>query len=482
MLQRHLERLWHSPTVTTWASLVSRAGAVALVLPLVVTRLTEAEIALWYLFATIMTLQIIADMGFSSVFARAIAYGMGGAARVGDFRYVDSVSTDVAPNWSTVFEVRSTMHRTFLVLATLWSIILGVGGSYAVNSLVAELANPIAGWLAWMLVWGASTYRLFGMQYVAYLIGTNNIPTLRRAESLIWLLVLIASLTVLIMGGDLLSLVVVNYGLYALNTVVNQSLCRRVHDSTLHLESGQFNREMFQTLWPRVWRSGLGILSHAGLMQVAAIWYSTNASAGEAATYLIAWNLIRAVDQFAQAPFYSKLPILAKLRVQGDLGAQTRIAEQGMRMSAWVMVTGSVGIGIGLPLLFTAIDTNIEFAGGLLWSAMVIGAFLERYGAMHLQLYSTTNHIVWHIASGVSGLIYLAALLLLYEHIGVYALPAAQIAANLCWYARYSARKSYAAFNLHFFPYEIRTSAVPFAILLLYFAFQLSWPIRVLNS
>ena len=65
--------------------------------------------------------------------------------------------------------------------------------------------------------------------------------------------------------------------------------------------------------------------------------------------------------------------------------------------------------------------------------------FAERFGANHLQLYTTTNRVVLHVANGVAGAIYLVSLVLLYPFFSVYALPMAHLAANVCWYDWYCA-------------------------------------------
>ena len=46
------KRLWDSPTFTTWASLGTQSVSLVIVLPLVLTKLSAEEIALYYLFAT----------------------------------------------------------------------------------------------------------------------------------------------------------------------------------------------------------------------------------------------------------------------------------------------------------------------------------------------------------------------------------------------------------------------------------------------
>ncbi len=94
--------------------------------------------------------------------------------------------------------------------------------------------------------------------------------------------------------------------------------------------------------------------------------------------------------------------------------------------------------------------------------------FAERYGAMHLNLYSTTNHIISHVANGVSGVVFVVVSALLVPRAGVYAFPAGLLAGNLGFYAWYSALHSYRAFNLRFWSFERWSMLPPLTIVLLY--------------
>ena len=109
----------------------------------------------------------------------------------------------------------------------------------------------------------------------------------------------------------------------------------------------------------------------------------------------------------------------------------------------------------------------------LLWLGLGVALLLERYGAMHLQLYSTTNHIVWHTASFGYALIYLGAAGLLYRSLGVYAFPAAMVLGYGGWYGWFCARHSYAEFKLRFWSFE-RALFIP-AIATVVLAAGIAW-------
>ena len=141
-----------------------------------------------------------------------------------------------------------------------------------------------------------------------------------------------------------------------------------------------------------------------------------------------------------------------------------------MSLSLWSYVVGFILLGIFSTPLLSFIGSKAEFVSPILWVLMGLGMLIERYGAMHLQLYSTTNHIIWHIANGISGIICIIVTLFLLKPLGIYSFPVGYIAGFLGFYSWYSAIHSYRAFGLKFWKFE-RSVMLPPAFCFLIFSF-----------
>jgi hypothetical protein len=89
------------------------------------------------------------------------------------------------------------------------------------------------------------------------------------------------------------------------------------------------------------------------------------------------------------------------------------------------------------------LGSNIPFVDPKLWALIGLAFFVERFGAMHIQLYSISNKIVWHIANGITGGLYLLLALSTYKWLGVYSFPISMLVAYLLFYSWYTAAKSY---------------------------------------
>ena len=459
--------IWYSPTIMTWGSFLSKTLSLIIVLPLILTKFSVEEISLWYLFATFIGFQMLVDIGFSPTFSRFIAYAMGGT----EVKNLSSPSGNSSgkPNWQALELICSTMYAIYSKLCILWFFILAIVGSLSLMKPISLAQDVSLAWYAWIFIILTSTVTLYGNIYSSYLQGINQIALLRRWEILFSLGAATTSFTVLLSDGGLLSLVIANQFWAILNVFRNKLLSNFAEDGRFkNFSTRKQNREVLTAVWPSTWRTGIGTFTSYGLIQASGIIYAQVGNTSSVASYLLGLRLIQTVSSFSQAPFYSKIPIFSRLFSEGKKTELIKRAKKGMRLSYWSYIVGFILLGIvGKPLL-NYIGSNADFPSLLLWSLFGITFFVERYGAMHINLYSASNHIINHIANSISGLIYLIVSLSLFDFFGVYAFPLGMLSGYLGFYSWFSALHSYREFSLNFFSFEKNTVIPPLSIILVY--------------
>lgn len=464
------KRVWHSPTAMSWASVGARSMRIMVVLPLLLHRFTAAEVAVWFLLGSIASFQTLADLGFAPTFARVIAYAMGGATDLRDFRAPQARGSGV-PDWPTVQRIWGTMRLVYVRLTLLSVAVTLPLGSVALIRPMRSLASPAQGWIAWGVVAAASVVVFRGNVYSAYLQGMNQIALLRRWDAFSYLGALVTSATVLLAGGRLLALVTAVQVWAVVNVVRNRQLCRWIDRGRFRsFDHAPSDQEVLAAVWPSAWRSGVGVGMGRGVTYASGPILAQAADAKTVAAYLLALRLIQLVSDLSKAPFYSKLPVLARLRSEGRVGEQLQLAKRGMRLGYWTFALGFWAVGVTAWWGLRLIHSHAQFVGPWLWAVLGLAYFIERYGAMHIQLYSTTNHIIWHVANGVAGTIFLVVALATLHSLGIWAFPVAFLAENAGFYAWYSASHVYRTFAIGL-KFERSTLLPAFVAVLLYFPF-----------
>ena len=456
-----------------------------LVLPLVLREFSVAEVALWQVFSSLIGLQMLVDLGFSFTFTRLFAYAMGGAKDLGSSIYVKQDFFGKEANWILLRKIFGVTRLIYARLSWILFVVLAICGTLALVRRVQALGlSPVAygnmhletttlnAWVAWTIVLVTTVIGFRCSTYATFLQGTNHVALVRRWEAFFGLGSILTSVMALLFGGGLLALVLSNQTWVIFNAWRNRWLVQQVCGGRFkRLPEPTRNKEIFSAAWSPAWRTGIGAFMSLGVIQISGLIYAQSRDTVAVAAYLLGLRLVQTVSQISQAPFYSKLPILAQLWAQGRVDEEVATARHGMTMSYWTFVVSFILLGLMGPWLLLNIGSQTPFPDKMLWGLFGAAILCERYGAMHLHLYGTTNHIVSHIANSVTGIIFITVAVLVFPNIGVYAFPVAMITSYLSFYTWYCSRRSHHKLSLSWPWFDLRSvggPAVCLAVYLLY--------------
>jgi hypothetical protein len=457
------QRLYHSATLMTWGSFLVKAIQAGVVLPLVLRAFPQAEVGAWLLFLLILSMLSLTDLGFSQSFSRAISYAFGGAERITEF-FKGSEQPSNQPNWQLIGELMRVMRRVYAWLGSIAFVLLVVFGTLGVHKSITATSDPTTYWLAWGVVLLTAPFTVYGILFTTYLMGVNQIARMKRWDMAFGLLNVLSAVIILAVHPSVL-LIVLNNQFWAFATVLrNRALVQR-EATRFQLPEGPFNSELFRTVWASSWRSALGILLSYGVLQMTGVIFAQLETSAQAASYLLALRIMNTIVDFSRAPFYSKLPTLSLLRAQGRNNDLVQIAQRGMILTQWVFVGAVLSVGLLHEPILRLVGSQTPFVETRVWAVMCCAFFFERYGSMHLQLYTITNHIIWHKVNAVTAAITLSCIYLGYNTLGLMTFPLAMLVGNGMWYAVITAFYSYREFNLSFFRFEPMPNLIPFVLL-----------------
>lgn len=466
MTMAKIRQLWNSPTLMTWASLCVRIGGLAVLLPIVLPRLEAREVLVWQMLSTITLLTAWTDFGFSPTFARVIAFARGGGRLTNLHMPPSARRRLVAPDGElSLGAVIAAQHRVYRRIILLAMILAAVGGTLALLRPVSALADPNQGWLAWIVTMVSSLFMLLNGAVTSVLTGFDRVADTRRRDAIVGAFQLTTAAIVALAGGKLLAIVSVYSVWLVLLYILNRQQARALGATPPKLHEAA-EGDILTAVWPAAWRSGVGILMSAGIIQASGLVYAQFATPAAAAAYLLALRAMTAASQISQAPFYSKLPALAQLRAKQRNDDLLRLATRGMVLAQWAFVAAALGVVFVAPSLLRLIGSSVSLPGFSMLALLSAAFFAERYSAMHIQLYSLTNHIVWHIANGATGLLMIGFFFALRPFIGELAIPAAMLVAYGGFCAWYASRLSLKSLQVGRWDFEWRTTAAPMLVLI----------------
>ncbi len=438
-----------------------RAGGFAVLLPLVLQRLSVGDVNLWLLFGVLTAVLNLLDFGFLPTFVRFVAASQ---ATETINRKDDDIVDYVAAAREDPVAVVTTMRAVYRRITVVATIIGLVAGTAVVVGPIAEASSFPLAWIAWGLTVVGCAVRLLGGQYSAWLQGVEQIALLRRWETVIGTIAIAAACLAVVLDLGLLGIVVATQTGAMVNVVVNRRLVSALSSGGWATGATASPRIM-GLLWPAAWRSGLGTLAAAGVVQATGIVYAQIVPAQSSAPYLLALRLADVARNLANVFFYSKIPLLSRLFGEGELDRVRSIARVGMLRTNWSLVAAFVFLGVAGPAIPQLIDADTAFVSIDVWYLLGIAMALERIGAMHLQLYSLTNRIIWHKANGIAGLIALGTMVPAYRFFDLAGLPLAMIAGLVLCYVPVALLASYRTFELRVAEADLLPSVVPlFAI------------------
>ena len=474
-----LRNIFNSPTINTWFSYSTKTLSLFIVLPLILNKFSVEEVALWYLFATVISLQGIADLGFKFTFVRFFAYAQGGAEDILNKKENYLLKENSEPNIELIGKIYSIMNILYKRMSIVLFFLLVTVGTLALFLPISRLANQENAWIAWFVIVLVSSYKFYGTIYTNYLEGINKIALVRRWEGITSIGAIISSIFSLFIFESLLALVISNQIWIVINVVRNKILLRTANDKsfTKLVHKHPFDRELFKKIWEPAWKTGIsGIMSNS-LSSIMSLIYAQIGDSVIVASYLLSIRLINQVKDISVAPFYTKIPSFAMLFSQGKKEKLLGLAQKGMFVSNLIFIIGAILTGELAIYLLDYINSDVKFVSNELWILLMTAYFIHRFGAMHIHLYSTSNHIISHIADGISGIIFIVSTFILLPFFDIYAIPMGLLTGYLGFYSWYSVYHSYKFMNISFFKFELKASFLPLILLLIYSIYSLFFKI-----
>lgn len=466
MIKKFLIRIWNSPTATTWFSFATVPINAILFLPLLLKTFNIHEVALWFLFSLFISLQRLADFGFYNTFVRVISYAFGGSEKIDDLsKTIDKSKLLGRPNWDLVKDILGTMKVVYRYASTILFVIFCFLSIVVAKQINKTPDDTTSYWLSWGIIIIFTVINFHGRIYSNYLLGLNRVALIRRIEGVFAVLAIVSNLLVLLFYQSFLLLILSAQFWNLTRYLRNRYLCYVVEDGKFReINNSIFKKDIFDKVWTPAWKGGVSSLASTGTSKLTGIIYAQLSSSQLLAEYLLALKIIEIIKNIAMAPFYSKIPLLSRLRAQGKIEKWESTAQRGFLLGNILLISGVLFLGVTGDFIFSFISSNVSFPNKVLWYLLGFAFFFHRYGAMHTQLYMTSNKVNSHISDTIAGVLFIGGSVFLLNPLGVIAFPVGMIIGYLGFYVWYAMYYSYKLIEKPFIKFELYTTVIPLIV------------------
>lgn len=429
-----LARTFQSTTLMTWLNMLVKSSSLLLLTPLAARYFDGQDFALWMTFTTMQSFFLLFDLGLSPTFIRFFAY------LSSDKNLQSQQVNGVLFTYNSLLAAQNYFYRVTTIVVCIigvvsgWYIFFLPGqNSFAENAIKFSQIG---------LVVAVSIFQLHIIKYGAIAQGLGKLAAWQKFQAYLGMINVIVTVAVLIFTKDLLVVLVGS----SVSALIMYLLSARF--IATEIESPHFfaqtsaastnSHSVRKVVFEAGWRSALGILLSQGLILLSGILYTNLTEPSTLVGYLLLLQIMRASSSFSQPPFYSKIPYLSALYIQGHFSTITENTKRYFLRSLLVYVVISLIGYLFVTYFMSYFGRQSVQINKSLWYLALAAFFVERLGALNLQLYSISNHILWHIANGATGIVMLVLAYFFHSVYGIVAFPLSMLIAYLLFYTPYS--------------------------------------------
>lgn len=403
------QRLFKSAVAWSWIYNGLRLTSGIIVLPLVLHQLSAAELSMYYVLLSQLALAPIIDFGFGPTINRYVGYAMGGA-RTLEAQGIPRPGDSTAPNYPLLWQLLATTRTLYRYLTLAILVILGIWGTYNVELGVHETSSVLITRLAWATTLVSSLLDIYFNWWSNFLRGMNDVRTAARIGIAALLVNLVIAVTLLSLGGGLLSLPVATLVSAFVQRFFIRRRCLVLLKSPPPSTRSDLNdlKKILGVLWPNSWRTGVQLMSgyltiHANTTICLKVFGPT-----ANARYRLSVQLLGIASSMAYVWILTKWPLIGQYQARHEQGLIQRVFWPRIWLQNLTFFGLAGGVVLCGPHLVRWIGGGKELLPMFWLLLLLLGTFLDLQFSTWGTLISTTNRLpfLWPtVATNVLSLI-----------------------------------------------------------------------------
>lgn len=428
------KQLLKSPTATSWLNLLSKTLGLFLLTPLIITSYDSSDVLVWYVILSLSMLVLMFDLGFTPTAIRYLVFA--NENNTNESCDLLKLNIKVSKLKTKDFKIYIeylviSVYRKMSFIAFISSILFG---SIYVYGFFNNQPNEVEFWISWFVFCLCISFRLYGNKNIALLQATKNYAFSQKIMMLSNIIAILISVFVVIFDITMPYVILIYSTLSCTYLYLAQVY---IIKNNLQIRAVTFDRnkepyrKVSRSFYKNSLKSGSGILFSTGLFQSISLVIAKVYSADVSSIYLFLIQIIRSVGSFSQIPFYAKIPSFNRMYQSSSKIVLSESIFKADILSVFLMFIGTVIVAVYIKSPFQLWEPIIPEEYCFLWLILSSAFILERQSAIKVQIYSLTNHIIWHYLNGITCLVISLLLIFLFPINELNSFPIALILACL---------------------------------------------------
>lgn len=320
LLKKSGSRLYSSAVAWSFVFTAIRAGGNLLVLPLLLHKLSPAELGLWYVFLSLGGLASLIDFGFYPTMSRVTAFLWAGAKEILETGVQPVRATGgipPVPNYRLLADLVKTMQIYYRGIGILVTVLMGTFGTIWLVHKTQTLPDAQTVLWAWLLFLAGIFVNITSGMWHPLLSGINQV----RLNQQIFVCGLIVNyLTIIIgllLGAGLFAPVAGFFLMGAVSRTGARWQFSRFTRSKEYASASRWSSKLLRGLWPTAWRTGVVTLGIYATLNLGTLICSVFLGLEAAASYGLSLQLVLAAVAIASSFVAVKLPLIAQMHALG---------------------------------------------------------------------------------------------------------------------------------------------------------------------
>lgn len=413
-----------------YASQFLQYGAALLILPVLLRKLSSAEMGIWYVLLTISTFAVMLDMGFTPTLARNVSYVLGGAKSL--FREGHDVGGDDRDvDYGLLKKVIQASRKIFLCLSVLALVLMSTLGTYFILH-VAHGQIPLREVIiSWALFVAATVLNLYFKYYTPLLQGRGLFAEYYRATAISNLGFVLTTAVLLYAGWGVIG---VSAGFFVSALLGRWLSGWYLFDAkfSAELRGASENatpaREIIATLWENAWRLGLVVISAFFTLKANTLVASAYLGLAETARYALTIQVFSTLSSVSIVAVTIQQQKMARHRVAGDHKALKTLVEIGLASAMLFYLVGAIPVVLFGNRLIALVGGHTQMMSQTLLCCVAVMLFLELNHSVSSSIITTRNVVPFTKPSLLSAAgVFMGSIIgLHFFHFGVWWLVATQ--------------------------------------------------------